>query len=137
MYEVCLYVRNVYIIINYLMCCRFIVAPLMEGRPRAGPASRVYYPLTDTPGPNHHPQLRLDLSNAFSRTFLLEPHAIVRAFLEKRSYLSYQCPEAVSRAELLYRDDIDSPKLDLRRCHLSVYSGWINRQKTSTLQPNK
>ncbi len=117
------------------MYYRFIISPLIDMPPRAGPASRVYYPLTDTHGSNSHPQLRLDLSNAFSRVFLLEPHAIVRSYLEKRSYWSYKSSKAVSIAEQLYINDLDSPQLDLRRCHLSVYSGWINRQKTTTLLP--
>ncbi len=108
-----------------------------------GPATMVYYPVCSADEPTSHqsyipmlgPETRLKLSKAFSLTYLLEPHAIVRSYLDRQSFWSYKDESAIDSASLLYIGG-GSPTLDLQNSHRSVYSGWITRHLTTHLSPS-
>jgi hypothetical protein len=123
---------------------RAIVRPFLAGRlHRPGPASISYYPdcIPDQPTPNLSQipvldrSIRFGLSKAYSLTYLLEPHAIVRSHLERQSVWSYRDQSVQDSAELLYFGG-GSPALDLKNLHRSVYSGWITRHHTTFLPPS-
>ncbi len=109
---------------------RFIRLPLIlsDQRPQPGPASKTFYCLPSHlaavyPEANHPPELRSELSLAYSRVHLLKPHAIITSYLEGKPLSAYTDPEAVSAAALLYTLPT-SPASDLSRSQAEVAAIW-------------
>ncbi len=105
---------------------RFIRLPIIlsNSRPPAGPASRTYYSLPAHlialyPGANHLPELRAELSLAYSRVHLLLPHAVVLSYLEQMPLSHYVDHDAIRSASQLY-PPLQTPINDLRRSQAEV-----------------
>lgn len=98
------------------------------GRPRPGPAIATYYTLPEHlintyPELNSVPQLRSELSYAYSATFLMKPHAIVQSYLDNADIDQYIDNEAVFSASILY-DLPQTPASDLRRTRECIATNW-------------
>ncbi len=101
---------------------------LSDRKPESGPASKTLYKLPAHlvdiyPEAAHPSELRAELSLAYSRVHFLQPHAIVRSFLEERPLSSYADPEAYRVASLLYVAP-QSPSTDRLRTQTEVISIW-------------
>lgn len=103
----------------YIKLYRFIRLPIIErasSTSPSGPASVTFYhvPVSKRhlPDLNYPARFRSELSMAFSRAYLLKPHAVVLSYLENRPLASY-----VDRAEYdladLYYTHPQSPATDM------------------------
>jgi hypothetical protein len=107
---------------------RFIRLPLtLAGtRPGPGPASKTFYGLpahltTLYPDADHPPELRSELSLAYSRVHLLKPHAIILSYLDQKPLKSYLDHDAINNASMLYQNP-NTPFTDLQRSEREVAS---------------
>jgi hypothetical protein len=122
-------------LINFVCCklffaCRFITLPLLNMGRTQGPAPLRYY--LDSSSPEYPPtvnqskELRQALSHAFSKTFLLKPHAVPRSFLEGKSLQRYRDREAYKNASLLYTQPNETPRTDLLDTFSTIHQGWLD-----------
>ncbi len=95
-----------------------------------GPATRCYYRDSDSdeyhPTVNQGKSLRRALSSAFSRVFLLQPHAIPKSFLEVKSVWDYHDQVAYRNAAYLYDQPNETPVTDLMDTFRTIHQGWID-----------
>jgi hypothetical protein len=103
----------------FFIYIRFIRLPLitLSGSPRQpGPASISYFEvpvsLRNTPGLNYPAKFRSELSLAFSRAYMLKPHAIMHSYLTQRPLCDFIDEDAYAYAHSLYSDPL-TPVLDL------------------------
>ncbi len=117
-----------------LPCFRFMVDPLLSNGRRPGPASRTFYPEVIQSGSvNNSKEFREELSCAFSSTYLLYPHAIVRSYFDQKAIWCYKDPEAYNQASL-YCPANTNPGDELRFSLRSVYQARVVYQLRNTLQ---
>ncbi len=110
-----------------------MVHPLLSARRRPGPARKTFYPATRQPGVvNNSKEFREEFSCAFSSTFLLAPHALIRSYFDEKSIWSFRDPEALRLASLSY-PALTNPEADLRYALRSVYQARILYQQQNTL----
>jgi hypothetical protein len=111
-----------------------MVVPLLCAARRPGPAAKTFYPdLVTSPDIESSGNFRLAFSNAFSRTHLLVPHAIVRSYFEQKPLWDYRDPEMIMQVSNLY-PPMHSPLLDLGRAKRSVCEARFLYHLTRTPQ---
>ncbi len=100
----------------YYRFIRLPVITLASVPSMPGPASRTYYQVPVShrhlPDLNYPASFRSELSLAFSRAYLLQPHAIVLSYLENRPLAQYVDPHAYALADLCYTRPM-SPATDM------------------------
>jgi hypothetical protein len=112
-----------------------MVSPLINAGRRPGPASQTFYPeVFSSENVESSRAFREELSCAFSTTYLLKPHAIVRSYFDQRSIWDYKDPEINRNLAHLYPADF-SPGMDLRKSLYSVYQARLLYQRENSLQP--
>ncbi len=111
---------------------------LMGCKPRPGPASKTYYSLPSNLGHQHSeagmpPELRSELSLAYSFVHFLRPHAIILSLLEGRPLESYRDQASITLASNVYTLP-NSPQLDLERTKAEVRDIWRRYYRDQSAQ---
>ncbi len=109
-----------------------MVEPLLVHGRQVGPASRTFYPPYDFgPDISSSPLFREQLSDAYSRTYLLKRHAIVNSFFDGTPPTDYRDLRAYNAAASLYQNDV-LPEDDLALAKWSVYRARLLNQRYRT-----
>jgi hypothetical protein len=111
---------------------RFMVEPLLIQGRQVGPASRTFYPpFSYSNGIDSSSQFREQLSDAYSRTYLLTRHAVVNSYFDCAPLTDYQDVQAYDEAASLYLTN-SSPRDDLIFAKWSVYRARLINQRYRT-----
>jgi len=97
-------------------------------RPKPGPATATYYKFPESfaaayPDLDVTPRIRSELSEAYSSTYLLKPHAVVLSYLDNEPVDQYTDPNAISDASRLY-DLPQTPMSDLTQTKACIDLNW-------------